>query len=319
MPDDPTADALSRLIELAGLQARLDLRCQFGGSYAVEHAAAAEGELPFHLVLQGHCRIVLADGETVPLGPGDFAALPRGTAHRLESLAPATSPAASFHLRQDGALPVRSNLSHQAPAELDLLCGRFRADARAADALFAALPGVLRVCLADSSAAAQLAPLVALIRQEVDAQRAGALALVTALSTALFTLALRAHVEGRGLQPGILPLVSHPRLARAAQAVLDAPGRDWPVEQLADLSAMSRATFMRQFAQVAGMTPGDFITTVRLARAAALLRQTGRSTADVGAAVGYRSEAAFHKAFARAMGATPAAFRRAARDLLVPA
>ncbi len=305
----PSPDALSRLIELAGLQARLDLRCQFGGSYAVDHEPAAEGDLPFHLVLQGHCRIVLAGGEVLPMGPGDFVALPRGTAHRVESLSPATPPQ-SFVMQAGGALPLRRNAEDGEPHELDLLCGRFRAAPKAADALFAALPGALRVSLAET--AGPLGPLVALIRQEVDAQRPGVLALVTALSTALFTLALRVHTEGDPLPPGLVRLVSDARLARAAQAVLDAPGQDWSIEQLAALSAMSRATFMRWFSQLAGMTPGDFITTVRLARAATLLRQTQRGTGDIGMEVGYRSEAAFHKAFAKAMGATPAAFRRGA-------
>jgi len=316
MPDpvpSHNADALSRLIEVAGLHARLDLRCQFGGGYGVDHELAAEGDLPFHLVLQGHCRIVLAGGETVAMGPGDFVALPRGAAHRLESLsAPAT--AQNFRMQIDGVLPLRTNTEEEGAVELDLLCGRLKSDAKAADALFTALPGVLRASLADSSAAAQIGPIVALIRQEIDAQRPGVLALVTALFTALFTLALRAHVEGDQVQPGVTRLASDPRLARAAQAVLADPGQDWPLDALADLSAMSRATFMRRFTQLAGMTPGDFITLVRLAHAAKLLRQTRRSTADIGQAVGYQSEAAFHKAFAKAMGASPAAFRRGAPE-----
>ncbi|WP_371279854.1 helix-turn-helix domain-containing protein [Variovorax sp. OK605] len=44
----------------------------------------------------------------------------------------------------------------------------------------------------------------------------------------------------------------------------------------------------------------------------ALLARGGQDTASVGEAVGYRSEAAFNRAFTRHAGVTPGRFRRAA-------
>lgn len=305
-------DPLSRLIELAGLQARLDLRCQFAGTYEVDHESAPPGEIVFHLVLQGECRVELDGGEVFEMRAGDFLALPQGAAHRVRSHHDSPRRAAFITINHDQSLPVRRNGELAAEAELDLLCGHLGSASKASASLFASLPGGLHASLSNSTpaVAATLAPLVGMIREEVAAMRPGALNLVSALCSVLFTLALRAQAGDE--RPGLLRLMGDARLARAAQAMLTEPGRDWSIEQLAELTAMSRSTFMRQFAEAAGTTPGDFLTGLRLARAAALLKQTRRSTADIGMDVGYRSEAAFHKAFAKAMGATPAAFRKSA-------
>ncbi|MBV8379186.1 MAG: AraC family transcriptional regulator [Paucibacter sp.] len=299
-------DALSRFVELADLQARLDLRCQFAGRYAVDHDASTGGDIVFHLVLQGRCVVELGAGAPVLLEAGDFLALPRGAAHRLRSVAAPDAASAPFSRNDGGLLPMRRNT--EGAAELDLLCGRFNAGSRAADALFATLPGALHASL--SPTRAELGAVVALIRSEVEAAPPGALAIVAALTRVLFTLALRVHIDAGTGQSGVLALLGDARLAAAAQAMLAEPGQDWSMEQLAALAALSRATFMRRFGEVAGMTPGDFLTALRIARAARLLRQTRRSTGDIGMEVGYRSESAFNKAFARVIGASPAAFRR---------
>jgi AraC family transcriptional activator of mtrCDE len=302
-------DPLSRLIELAGLQARLDLRCQFAGAYEVGHEPAPVGEITFHLVLQGACRVEVEGGGTFELERGDFLALPQGASHRVRSRTESASHA-PFTTHHDQSLALRRN--GDGAAELDLLCGHLGSASKASARLFASLPGALHASLAQSTpaVAATLDPLVALIREEVEALRPGALTLVSNLCGALFTLALRAHLGDQ--QPGLLRLIGDARLARAVQAMLADLGHDWSTEQLAELTAMSRATFMRHFGEVSSTTPGEFLTNLRLSRAAALLKQTQRSTGDIGMEVGYRSEAAFHRAFAKAMGATPAAFRKEA-------
>jgi AraC family transcriptional activator of mtrCDE len=307
-PNAPQGDALSRFMDLADLRARLDLRCQFAGGYAVDHAEEAADDIVFHLVLQGRCIVERAGAGALTLETGDFLALPRGAAHRVRSVAPIDGPLAAFTRDDGGLLPVRRNT--EGPVEFDLLCGRVSAGSRATEALFASLPGALHVSLATQ--ATPLGALVGLIRTEVQSAQPGALAVVAALTRVIFTLALRAHAEAGASQPGVLALLGDARLAAAVQAMLAEPGRDWSLDQLAAVTAQSRATFVRRFGALAGMTPGDFLTALRIARAAQLLRQTRRSTGDIGMEVGYRSESAFNKAFARAMGATPAAFRREA-------
>ena len=300
-------DALSQLVELAGLRASLDLRCQFADAYDVDHPRAPQGEIVFHLVLQGSCRIELQDGSMIEMRSGDFVALPQGSAHRVRSASLSTY-IAPIVAEDDGALLMRRNT--EGPIDLDLLCGRLSHRSKVAETLFAGLPGALHASLTAGEANADLSALVALIRHEVAAERPGALAIVASLATVLFTLALRAQAGPDQNLPGLIRLVSDPRLARAAQAMLQDPGRDWTLDQLAEKASMARATFARHFVQVANVTPGDFLLLLRVTRAASLLTQTRRSVGDIGVEVGYQSEAAFNRAFKKTMGSSPAAFRR---------
>lgn len=308
-------DALSRLIELVGLRARLDLRCQFPAGFDVDHEPAPPGELLFHLVLAGRCRLLMRDESVLEMQAGDFVALPRGSAHRVQSLevlevsglGPKAGPV--LVLDETGVLPLRHSVGLE-PTELDLLCGRLVSASPLVGLLFAALPGALQVSLSGSAAPPRLLALAGLIRDEVAAERPGVLAIVASLANALFTLALRAQVEEGMGAPGLIRLLGDPRLGRAALAVLREPGRDWNTHALAVEATMSRASFMRHFAEAGEMTPGDFVALVRLNRAAVLLRQTRRGTADIGEEVGYASEAAFNRAFKKWVGVTPAVFRR---------
>jgi AraC-like DNA-binding protein len=53
-------------------------------------------------------------------------------------------------------------------------------------------------------------------------------------------------------------------------------------------------------------------------KAAGLLRQSSATLADIAERVGYDSEAAFSKAFKRAVGSAPGAYRRAAKASVIP-
>ena len=96
----------------------------------------------------------------------------------------------------------------------------------------------------------------------------------------------------------------------ALQAMLERPDRAWTVESLARRCNRSRASFAREFRQRAGTGPMELLTTLRMEQAAQLLARGGRDTGSVGEAVGYRSEAAFNRAFGRYAGVTPGRYRR---------
>ncbi|MBN4683830.1 helix-turn-helix transcriptional regulator, partial [Pandoraea nosoerga] len=95
------------------------------------------------------------------------------------------------------------------------------------------------------------------------------------------------------------------------QAMLTAPEQAWTIDALADLAAMSRATYARHFKARAGMTVWDFLTRVRMALACDALMHTRLSVGEISTNVGYQSEAAFGKAFKQQLGITPARYRRA--------
>jgi AraC-like DNA-binding protein len=83
------------------------------------------------------------------------------------------------------------------------------------------------------------------------------------------------------------------------------------VEDLARAAGLSRAHFIREFRRAFGETPHAYLLTRRLERAAALLRNTDRSIADVCLSVGLRSLGSFTTSFTRTYGCSPAAYREA--------
>ena len=81
------------------------------------------------------------------------------------------------------------------------------------------------------------------------------------------------------------------------------------VEDLARASGFSRAHFIRAFRRTFGEAPHAYLLTRRLERAAALLRNTDHSVADICTSVGLSSVGSFTTSFGRVYGVPPAAYR----------
>ena len=81
------------------------------------------------------------------------------------------------------------------------------------------------------------------------------------------------------------------------------------VDDLASVAGLSRAHFTREFRRAFGESPHAYLLTRRLERAAALLRTTDRSVADICFSVGLQSVGSFTTSFKRNYGATPATYR----------
>jgi AraC-like DNA-binding protein len=97
-----------------------------------------------------------------------------------------------------------------------------------------------------------------------------------------------------------------------AKDLIDARYRDpLDVPALARAARLSPAHFSREFRRAFGETPHQYLLTRRLERAAALLRSTDRSVADICFTVGLRSVGSFTTSFGRTYGCTPTAYRAA--------
>ena len=95
------------------------------------------------------------------------------------------------------------------------------------------------------------------------------------------------------------------------------------VQGMARAAGLSRAHFSREFRRAFGESPYTYQLTRRLERAAALLRTTDRSVADICFAIGLQSVGSFTSSFTRTYGMSPTAYRStfppAASYALVPA
>ena len=97
-----------------------------------------------------------------------------------------------------------------------------------------------------------------------------------------------------------------------AKDLVDARYREpLDVPALARAAHLSVAHFSREFRGAFGETPHQYLLTRRLERAAALLRNTDRTVADICLAVGLRSVGSFTTSFGRVFGLSPTAYRAA--------
>src|SRR5687768_5220299 len=81
------------------------------------------------------------------------------------------------------------------------------------------------------------------------------------------------------------------------------------VDDLARAAGLSKAHFSREFRAAFGESPHAYLLTRRLERAAALLRTTDRSVADVCFSVGLSSVGSFTTSFTRTFGVSPTVYR----------
>jgi AraC-like DNA-binding protein len=95
------------------------------------------------------------------------------------------------------------------------------------------------------------------------------------------------------------------------------------VDDLASAAGLSRAHFSREFRSAFGESPHAYLLTRRLERAAALLRTTDRSVADICFSVGLQSVGSFTTSFTRTFGVSPTVYRArfppASQHALIPA
>jgi AraC-like DNA-binding protein len=83
------------------------------------------------------------------------------------------------------------------------------------------------------------------------------------------------------------------------------------VDDLARAAGLSKAHFSREFRRTFGESPYVYLMTRRLERAAALLRTTDYTAAEICIEVGLQGVGSFTTSFKRMFGMTPTAYRAA--------
>ncbi|HJV79371.1 AraC family transcriptional regulator [Noviherbaspirillum sp.] len=312
-------DWLSHLLQMINITGQLEVRCAYGAPWRVAWPQSAAHEIPYHVVLNG--RAIIEDPELKTareLVGGDIVLLPHGSAHVLHDGSGRT-PSHTYSRQSSAGWMVRENDGQG--ERLDMLCGRFFIGPPYDRLIRGYLPTNLVVRASDGhgeegigSASNHLASLVGLMRTESAGDRLGGYAILNALTSALFTLALRAASESEQPPAGLLALTGHPRLAPAISAMFADPARPWTLPDLADLCSMSRATFMRHFQDKLGRSALELLTDIRMSLAANELKKPAMTTEAVAELVGYQSVAAFRRVFTDKMGMTPGQWRRSARE-----
>lgn len=302
---DALGDALHALRLRGTYCSHSELQAPFGLTMP-----AFEGCLWFHAMLEGELELVVRGQKPVRLVAGDVALLPKGLGHRLQAGAPSAWPDVTT-LEQRETSDHHSVLRYGGRgAKTVALCGVVKLDHACVDELVAALPEVVlqrRVSLHDGSG---LGRVLGLLADEARTPQAGGAAIVTRLADVVVLQALRDWLASSAQATGFLAALRDVELGRAMAAMHRAPEKPWTVASLAKTAAMSRSKFAARFQSVVGEAPMRYLTRQRMRAAAKMLGAGDETVANVAGHFGYASEAAFHRAFRRVVGAAPGAYKR---------
>jgi AraC-like DNA-binding protein len=273
---------------------------------AMKPTSAAE----FHVIVRGNCWLRMPGrSEPVALQGGDLVVLPHGDAHCLVD-----APAGVA--RPAGEITQGQNLDHYRPVTYGggglpaaVLCGYFKFDREHPHPLIAALPSLIHIRGTDSYDFAWLQTALNFMVHETQTARPGAEAVVNRLTEVLFVQMMRAYTEQTETPPGMLVAIADRQIGAALQLMHQAQQQPWTLETLARQVGMSRSAFAARFNQLVGQTPMKYLTFWRMQKARELLRQTRLGTATIAEQTGYQSDAAFSKAFKKAVGMGPGAYR----------
>lgn len=105
-------------------------------------------------------------------------------------------------------------------------------------------------------------------------------------------------------------VADRPPLRRVQQWITEHPAADLSVEALAEQASLSPRHFARAFAAETGMPPGRYVDRARLEAARRRLEDTADGVEQTARACGYRTPEAMRRAFVRALGVSPAEYRR---------
>lgn len=100
-------------------------------------------------------------------------------------------------------------------------------------------------------------------------------------------------------------------VGRAVEIMREQLGEQLTVDDLARSAMFSRFHFSRIFQRVTGVSPGRFLSALRLQEAKRLLLATSDSVTDISYQVGYHSVGTFSARFRSSVGLSPSAYRQA--------
>lgn len=97
---------------------------------------------------------------------------------------------------------------------------------------------------------------------------------------------------------------------RAIRMMHENLGDAFTIDDMASSAMFSKFHFSRIFQEVTGVSPGRFLSALRLQKAKQLLVSTNWNIADISVLVGYSSVGTFSTRFSRSVGLSPSHYRR---------
>jgi AraC-like DNA-binding protein len=268
----------------------------------------------FHVVTAGRCWLEPEGGEARLLQRGDLALVPHGEGHRLRSDPDAPAPSI-YELPREPVSDRYEILRHGGGGTAaSMVCGAVRFDQPAAHHLIKLLPKVIQVEASSSPQMDWMQSTVRLMIAEARELRPGGETVITRLSDILVIQAIRSWMENDpAARTGWLGALRDRQIGRALALIHRDPARDLSLSSLASEAAMSRSAFAARFTALVGEPAMQYVVRWRMQVALERLQEESSSIREIAGRLGYRSEAAFSRAFKRILGFPPGAAVRRAR------
>ncbi|POM22465.1 Xylose operon regulatory protein [Actinomadura rubteroloni] len=314
--DEPGTDALADLLDGPRARGAFLLRATFTPPWSV--LVRDRAPLTLMALTHGEAWLTGSDGAALRLRPGDVA-IARGPDAYTVGGDPATPVQAVIHPGQRCTTPDGESLTERMTfgfrawgndpdGSTVLLIGTYGLRGAVTGRLLAALPPLL--VLPGDAAGAFAAPLAALLDAEIRRDEPGQDVVLDRLLDVVLIAVLRAWFARPGAAPpGWYRAHGDPVVGPALRLLHADPSRPWTVAELAARAGASRAAFARRFAGLVGEPPMAYLTGLRLAQAADLLRETDATLEAVARRVGYGTPFALSTAFKRAHGVSPQEYR----------
>jgi AraC-like DNA-binding protein len=305
---DPLADVLDLSRVRGALMANVRARAPWGLELPQSGGAS------FHAVTAGTAWARVAGHEQIQLMPGDLLLLPSGVSHRLSSAPKGTCRPFDRAMKEQLVTPEGDLELPGHGAVTTFVCAGYDYDLDVAQPLMSLLPHVLHVP-ADPVSGREIGVLVGLLAGEIGARGAGSRAAAARLIDLLLIVAIRRWAEEQPTEaaPSWLTALRDPLIGRVLALLHDRPGEQWTLASLTDEVHVSRATLARRFTDAVGEPPLSYLGRWRMHLAAERLKHGTETVEEIGRQVGYSSEYAFNRAFARHRGQPPGRYRRLAR------
>lgn len=277
-----------------------------------------EAPLTLLSMIRDEAWLVPDEGEPLRVGPGDMVVF-RGPEPYTVSDDPATPPQIVIHPGQRCTTPDGTSLTEamdlgvrawgndpDGPAVM--LIGTYQMRGAVTQRLLAALPP-MAVVRGDT----WRSPLVAVLQEEIGKDEPGQDVVLDRLLDLLLIATLRAWFSRPdAAAPGWYRAHGDPVVGPALRLLHDDLAHPWTVADLAAGVGVSRAALAQRFAKLVGEPPMAYLTGVRLAQAADLLRETDATLEAVARRVGYGNAFALSTAFKRERGVSPQEYRAGA-------
>lgn len=227
-----------------------------------------------HILESGKLTIITNEGHKVCLDTPSVIFIPSGTEHRVVS---------------------------SESDEANLICALVKFDSTNGQSLIQSLPQFIYYEISETQPVGRAAKW---LFEEAFDEQVGRQAMINKLADVFLLQVLRDVVNNGVLLQGVLSAMTHPRLSKVIEAIHNEPEKQWTVETLADIAALSRSKFAALFKETVGQPPNNYITELRVAMAQNLLKK-GKSINIIANEVGYEHGSALARVFRKTLGVSP--------------